>query len=77
MLEIREIDVAYGDVQIIYGVSLQVAKGETISLVGSNGAGKTTIMKTISGLLKPSSGEIVFEKNLSDILLHACTKGNH
>lgn len=60
MLEIREINVAYGDVQIIYGVSLQVAKGETISLVGSNGAGKTTIIKTISGLLKPSSGEIIF-----------------
>jgi branched-chain amino acid transport system ATP-binding protein len=68
VLEIREINVGYGDVQIIYGVSLQVEKGEVISLVGSNGAGKTTMMKTISGLLKPLSGEIIFDEYRLDVL---------
>ncbi len=61
MFELREINVGYGDVHVVYDVSLQIQEGEVISLVGSNGAGKTTIMKTISGLLRPLSGEIVFE----------------
>jgi branched-chain amino acid transport system ATP-binding protein len=60
MLEIREIDVFYGDLQALWGVSLEVNDGEFVSLIGPNGAGKTTALKTISGLLKPSSGDITF-----------------
>jgi branched-chain amino acid transport system ATP-binding protein len=61
MLEISNIDVYYGDLQALWDVSLTVGGGEIVTLVGSNGAGKSTIMKTISGLLKPKTGSISFE----------------
>ena len=60
MLEIRDIRVLYGKVEAIKGVSLHVADGDIVTLLGANGAGKTTILRTISGLLRPSSGEISF-----------------
>ncbi len=60
MLEIRSIDVSYGDLQVIWDVSLNVNEGECVALIGANGAGKSTILKTISGLLKPKKGEISF-----------------
>jgi len=60
MLEVNKINVFYGDLQALWGVSLKVEKGELISIVGSNGAGKTTTLKTISGILRPASGEIKF-----------------
>ncbi len=68
MFELKRINVGYGDVQIVYDVSLQIHRGEVVSLVGSNGAGKTTILKTISGLLRPLSGEILFEESRVDQL---------
>ncbi len=61
MLEVKDIDVFYGDVQVIWGVSFHVEKKEIVSLIGANGAGKSTILKTISGLLRPASGEVLFE----------------
>lgn len=61
MLEVKDIDVFYGDVQVLFGVSLEVREGEIVALVGANAAGKTTTLKTISGLLKPKRGEIHFE----------------
>jgi branched-chain amino acid transport system ATP-binding protein len=61
MLEIHAIDVFYGDLQALWGVSLNVQQGEIVSLVGPNGAGKSTLMKTISGLLRPASGKISFD----------------
>jgi branched-chain amino acid transport system ATP-binding protein len=61
MLEIRDLDVAYGDTQVLWGVSLDVGKGEAVALVGSNGAGKTTLLSTISGLMRPRRGTITFE----------------
>ncbi len=61
MLEIRTIDVFYGDVQVIWNVSFSVNQGEIVALIGANGAGKSTILKTISGILKPKTGEILFE----------------
>lgn len=61
MLEIRNIDVFYGDVQVIWGVSFEVKKGEVVALIGANGAGKSTTLKTISGILRPRKGDIVFE----------------
>ncbi|HVN70855.1 MAG TPA: ABC transporter ATP-binding protein, partial [Desulfomonilia bacterium] len=51
----------YGDVQVIYDLSLHIDEGEVISLIGANGAGKSTMLRTISGLMRPRSGEIIFE----------------
>ena len=61
MLEVRNIDVFYGDVQALWDVSFTVAEGEVVTLIGSNGAGKTTALKTICRLLAPRSGRIDFE----------------
>ena len=58
MLEINHIDVCYGDLQALWDVSLTIGQGEIVTLVGSNGAGKSTVMKTISGLLKVRAGYI-------------------
>jgi branched-chain amino acid transport system ATP-binding protein len=61
LLEIKNINCYYGDVQVVYDVSLHINEGEIISLIGGNGAGKSTMIRTISGLMKPRSGEILFE----------------
>lgn len=61
MLEVKNLDVSYGAVHAIHGVSLQVHDGEIVSLIGANGAGKTTILRTITGLEKADSGEITFD----------------
>lgn len=61
MLKIEDLHVSYGMIQAIKGVSFEVNEGEVISLIGANGAGKTTILHTITGLLKPKSGSIQFE----------------
>jgi branched-chain amino acid transport system ATP-binding protein len=60
MLEIKDIRVHFGKLEAIKGVSLQVADGDVVALLGANGAGKTTILRTISGLIRPTSGEIWF-----------------
>ncbi len=60
LLAIKEIEVSYGDVQVIFGVSLEIHEGEIVSIIGANGAGKSTILKTVSGLMNPSSGAIYF-----------------
>ena len=61
LLEIKEIDVAYDDVQVLRGISFYVEEGEIVSIVGSNGAGKSTLLGAISGLLSLRSGEIHFK----------------
>jgi len=61
LLEVKNIDVFYGDVQVIFGLSLCVEEGEVVSIIGGNGAGKSTLLKTISGLMHPTKGEITFE----------------
>ncbi|PLR77081.1 ABC transporter ATP-binding protein [Bacillus sp. V3-13] len=61
MLKIDDINVFYGNIQALKGVSLNIQPGEIVTLVGANGAGKSTLLKTISGLLKPKQGSIVFE----------------
>jgi branched-chain amino acid transport system ATP-binding protein len=61
VLELRDIVCRYGKVTVLRGVSLQVGRGQLVALIGTNGAGKTTTLKTISGLLKPASGQIVFD----------------
>jgi branched-chain amino acid transport system ATP-binding protein len=60
VLEIKNIDVFYGDVQVIWDISFNVKQGEIVALIGANGAGKSTTLKTISGILRPKRGEILF-----------------
>ena len=61
MLELNHVDVAYGSIQALRGISLSVQAGEVVTLIGANGAGKTTTIRTISGLLKPAADTITFE----------------
>lgn len=61
LLEVKELKVSYGAAEAIKGISIDVEEGTVVSIVGANGAGKTTILRTISGLKKPSSGEISFQ----------------
>lgn len=61
VLEIKNLHVHYGAIHTIHGINLKVNKGEIVTILGSNGAGKTTTLHTISGLLKPSDGEILYE----------------
>ena len=61
MLEIKDLEVYYGMIKAIKGISFEVNEGEVIALIGANGAGKTTILHTISGLIAPKKGSIVFE----------------
>ena len=60
MLKINDIDVFYGNIQALKGISLEVNEGEIVTLIGANGAGKSTLLKTISGLLKPKRGSIEY-----------------
>ena len=68
LLELAGVDVAYGDLPALRGVDLTVEVGETLSVVGANGAGKTTMLRTISGLLRPRRGEVRFEGERIDRL---------
>ena len=61
MLEISNLDVYYGDLQALWGISLSVDDGSVVTLVGSNGAGKSTLMQAITGLLRPKAGSITFD----------------
>jgi ABC-type cobalamin/Fe3+-siderophores transport system ATPase subunit len=68
LLELSAVDVAYGDLPALRGVNVVVEAGETLSVVGANGAGKTTMLRTISGLLRPRRGEVRFEGERIDRL---------
>ena len=61
MLKIEDINVYYGAIHALKGISLEVPEGEIVTLIGANGAGKSTTLRTISGLLKPKTGQITFE----------------
>ncbi len=61
MLEIRDVEAGYGDINALWGVSLEVREGEVVALIGPNGAGKTTLMRTIAGLHRPSVGGVYLD----------------
>ncbi len=63
MLKVEDINVYYGAIHAIKGISLEVSEGEIVALIGSNGAGKSTTLRTISGLMKPKTGKIMYEGN--------------
>ena len=68
MLEVDKVDVHYGDVQALWNVSFRVEDGEIVSLIGSNGAGKTTVLKTISGILALTQGSVTIDGVRSDTI---------
>jgi branched-chain amino acid transport system ATP-binding protein len=71
MLEVRDLQVAYGGICAVKSISLQIAPGELVALIGSNGAGKTTTLKTLAGLLHPASGQIRYNgKSLHNVAVH-------
>ncbi|HIY62087.1 MAG TPA: ABC transporter ATP-binding protein [Candidatus Mediterraneibacter stercoripullorum] len=71
MLEVKDLEVYYGVIQAIKGVSFHVDQGEVIALIGANGAGKTTILHTVTGLLSPKKGHIMFEgKDITKVPAH-------
>ena len=71
MLEVKDLEVYYGMIQAIKGISFEVNKGEVIALIGANGAGKTTTLHTITGLLSPKKGSVMFEgKDITKIPAH-------
>ncbi len=71
LLEVKDVHFAYGDAHVLHGVSLSVQPGEIVTLVGSNGAGKSTTLRNVSRLLTPRSGSIVFDgHDLSKLASH-------
>ena len=71
MLEIKNLQVSYGAINALHGVTLSVKAGSIVTLIGGNGAGKTTTLRTVSGLLKPQAGEILYEgRNLVGLAPH-------
>lgn len=72
MLKLSSIHTSYGHIKALKGIDIEVDKGEIVCLIGSNGAGKTTTLLTISGILKPNSGDIIFEgESLKNMPPHA------
>ncbi len=75
LLSIRDLHVSYGSIKAVHGVSFDVEQGEIVTLIGANGAGKSTILNTIAGLHPPDSGEIIYQdKDLAPLLAHDVVK---
>ncbi|HWQ30923.1 MAG TPA: ABC transporter ATP-binding protein [Negativicutes bacterium] len=71
VLEFRNVDAYYGKIQALKNISFKVKKGEIVTLIGSNGAGKTTVLKTISALLKPAKGDVIYNgKAINGLAAH-------
>jgi branched-chain amino acid transport system ATP-binding protein len=86
VLELREVEVTYGNIRALKGISLTVAEGELVTLIGANGAGKSTTLKTISGLLRPKAGTLRYQDRMLDHLpphqivalgISHCPEGRH
>jgi branched-chain amino acid transport system ATP-binding protein len=75
LLEVDGLEVAYGNVQVVWGISFTVARGEIVTLIGPNGAGKTTTLRAVSGLLTPRAGRIRFrDADLAGLPAHAIVR---
>lgn len=75
MLKIKNVNAGYADVTVLWDINLEVAEGKTLAIVGSNGAGKTTIMRTLCGLVTPSSGSIMLDdSNITKMASHDIVK---
>jgi branched-chain amino acid transport system ATP-binding protein len=71
MLEVRDLQVSYGKILAVKKISFSVEEGQVVTLIGTNGAGKTTTLRTISGLIRPSGGEILFQgKRIDEVPAH-------
>ena len=71
LLKVEDLHVYYGSIHAIKGISFEVEEGEIVTLIGANGAGKSTTLNTVSGLLKPRSGSVEFDgKNIVNIPAH-------
>jgi len=68
LLDVKQISAKYGDIQILHRISLKIERGEMVSVLGANGAGKTTLLLTLSGVLRPTEGEIYFLNRRIDCL---------
>ena len=74
LLEIQNVSSGYGEVQILWDVSLRLERGKLTALVGSNGVGKTTLLRTVMGLLKASQGSILFRMSYGFLFRGACCR---
>lgn len=71
LLEVRDLNVFYGGIHALHGISLKLCRGEIVALIGANGAGKSTTLKTISGLVKPRTGQVIFQgQNITTLPAH-------
>ena len=71
MLRLEAVSVVFGELQVLWDISFEVSEGEIVALVGANAAGKTTILKTIAGLVRPTRGRVVFDgKDLGGMQSH-------
>ena len=68
MLRVEALEVAYGKIQALWGINVEIPEGEIVAVVGANGAGKTTMLKTLSGLLRPMAGRIALDDRRIDLL---------
>jgi len=74
LLDLRDLEVSYGNIPALHGIALEVRKGEIVTLIGANGAGKTTTLRTISGLLKPRRGDVVYDgRSIAGLKPHVIT----
>ena len=75
MLSIKNLEAGYGKVKVLHGISMEVPKAKVVTLIGSNGAGKTTTMRAVSGMIKPTSGEITLgDKRIDGLDSHRIAK---
>lgn len=68
ILEVKDINVSYGNVQVLWDINLKIDEGKIVALLGANGAGKTTLLNTMTGMMKPMSGEVLFNGERIDDL---------
>jgi branched-chain amino acid transport system ATP-binding protein len=74
MLEVKGLDIAYGDVQVVFDMNMFIAPQELVGLVGGNGSGKSTILRVVSGMLKPKQGQVLLEgQEIGGVTPHALT----